>query len=144
MSQHEPHGGVHFSYGVMLWELLTGETPYKGIDDLAIAYGVAVNKLNLHIPSTCPPEWRDLLEGEGARFRLWILGCVLKTSFKSVRKLVILGNFVTSRGKETLKLIFQFFQGYLQSLATLSRNENEFVALVVKWDKFLPSSVLLE
>ena len=34
-----------WSYGVMLWELLTGETPYKGIDNLAIAYGVAVNKL---------------------------------------------------------------------------------------------------
>ena len=47
----------------MLWELLTGETPYKGIDDLAIAYGVAVNKLTLHIPSTCPPEWRELMEG---------------------------------------------------------------------------------
>ena len=52
------------SYGVMLWELLTGETPYKGIDDLAIAYGVAVNRLQLHIPSTCPEQWRVLLEGE--------------------------------------------------------------------------------
>ena len=48
----------------MLWELLTGETPYKGIDDLAIAYGVAVNKLTLHIPSTCPQQWRDLMEGK--------------------------------------------------------------------------------
>ena len=47
----------------MLWELLTGETPYKGIDDLAIAYGVAVNKLTLPIPSTCPQPWRQLMEG---------------------------------------------------------------------------------
>ncbi len=53
-----------WSYGVMLWELLTGETPYKGIDDLAIAYGVAVNKLQLHIPTTCPQQWKDLMEGE--------------------------------------------------------------------------------
>lgn len=45
----------------MLWELLTGQTPYKGIDDLAIAYGVAVNKLTLHVPSTCPQQWRDLM-----------------------------------------------------------------------------------
>ena len=54
----------HFSYGVMLWELLTGETPYKGIDDLAIAWGVAMNKLTLPIPSTCPQQWRELMEGE--------------------------------------------------------------------------------
>ncbi|XP_054260814.1 mitogen-activated protein kinase kinase kinase 11-like isoform X2 [Macrosteles quadrilineatus] len=51
-----------WSYGVLLWELLTGETPYKGIDALAIAYGVAVNKLTLPIPSTCPEQWRQLME----------------------------------------------------------------------------------
>lgn len=53
-----------WSYGVLLWELLTGETPYKGIDTLAVAYGVAVNKLTLPIPSTCPLPWRKLMEGE--------------------------------------------------------------------------------
>nr|QXO74913.1 MAPK [Penaeus chinensis] len=51
-----------WSYGVLLWELLTGETPYKGIDTLAIAYGVAMNKLRLHIPTTCPSNWRSLME----------------------------------------------------------------------------------
>lgn len=51
------------SYGVLLWELLTGETPYKGIDALAVAYGVAVNKLTLPIPSTCPQPFRELMEG---------------------------------------------------------------------------------
>jgi mitogen-activated protein kinase kinase kinase 9 len=51
------------SYGVLLWELLTGETPYKGIDALAVAYGVAVNKLTLPIPSTCPQPWKILMEG---------------------------------------------------------------------------------
>ncbi|PSN40611.1 Mitogen-activated protein kinase kinase kinase 21 [Blattella germanica] len=51
-----------WSYGVLLWELLTGETPYKGIDALAVAYGVAVNKLTLPIPSTCPQPWRELME----------------------------------------------------------------------------------
>lgn len=51
-----------WSYGVLLWELLTGETPYKGIDALAVAYGVAVNKLTLPIPSTCPQPWRFLME----------------------------------------------------------------------------------
>ncbi|XP_073945909.1 mitogen-activated protein kinase kinase kinase slipper isoform X3 [Choristoneura fumiferana] len=56
------HASDVWSYGVLLWELLTGETPYKGIDALAVAYGVAVNKLTLPIPSTCPEAWRDLME----------------------------------------------------------------------------------
>ncbi|XP_064489726.1 mitogen-activated protein kinase kinase kinase 11-like isoform X2 [Ornithodoros turicata] len=51
-----------WSYGVLLWELLTGETPYKGIDALAVAYGVAVNKLTLPIPSTCPSPFSSLME----------------------------------------------------------------------------------
>ena len=50
-----------WSFGVLLWELLTGEIPYKGIDPLAIAYGVAVNKLTLPIPSTCPQVFSDLI-----------------------------------------------------------------------------------
>jgi len=53
----------NYSYGVLLWELLTGEMPYKGIDVLAVAYGVAVNKLTLPIPSTCPQPFRELMEG---------------------------------------------------------------------------------
>ncbi|XP_077530298.1 mitogen-activated protein kinase kinase kinase 9-like [Haemaphysalis longicornis] len=51
-----------WSYGVLLWELLTGETPYKGIDALAVAYGVAVNKLTLPIPSTCPAPFSRLMQ----------------------------------------------------------------------------------
>uniref|UniRef100_A0A5S6R0B9 mitogen-activated protein kinase kinase kinase n=1 Tax=Trichuris muris TaxID=70415 RepID=A0A5S6R0B9_TRIMR len=50
-----------WSYGVLLWELLTGEVPYKGIDALAIAYGVAVNKLTLPIPSSCPEELSKIM-----------------------------------------------------------------------------------
>ncbi|XP_042201365.1 mitogen-activated protein kinase kinase kinase 10 [Callorhinchus milii] len=52
-----------WSFGVLLWELLTGELPYRDIDGLAVAYGVAVNKLTLPIPSTCPQPFVDLMEG---------------------------------------------------------------------------------
>ncbi|RWS28393.1 Mitogen-activated protein kinase kinase kinase 9-like protein, partial [Leptotrombidium deliense] len=50
-----------WSYGVVLWELLTGETPYKGIDALTVAYGVAINKFKLPIPSTCPSQFSSLM-----------------------------------------------------------------------------------
>ncbi|CAF97434.1 unnamed protein product, partial [Tetraodon nigroviridis] len=51
-----------WSFGVLLWELLTGEVPYREIDALAVAYGVAMNKLTLPIPSTCPEAFAQLLE----------------------------------------------------------------------------------
>ncbi|ELK30309.1 Mitogen-activated protein kinase kinase kinase 10 [Myotis davidii] len=51
-----------WSFGVLLWELLTGEVPYREIDALAVAYGVAMNKLTLPIPSTCPEPFARLLE----------------------------------------------------------------------------------
>ena len=71
---------THFSYGVMMWELLTGEVPYKGIDDVAIAYGVATNKYELHIPSTCPEQWQDLMKS------CWIYDSDIRPSFKDILK----------------------------------------------------------
>jgi mitogen-activated protein kinase kinase kinase 9 len=53
-----------WSYGVLLWELLTGEIPYKGFDSLSVAYGVAINTLTLPIPKTCPESWGNLMKCE--------------------------------------------------------------------------------
>ncbi|XP_013881170.1 mitogen-activated protein kinase kinase kinase 9 [Austrofundulus limnaeus] len=55
-------GSDIWSYGVLLWELLTGEVPFRSIDGLAVAYGVAMNKLALPIPSTCPEPFARLME----------------------------------------------------------------------------------
>lgn len=53
---------LFYSYGVVLWELLTGELPYRGIDTLAVAYGVANNQMNLPIPNSCPSVFADLMK----------------------------------------------------------------------------------
>ena len=43
-----------WSFGVCVWELLTGELPYKNVDSSAIIWGVGSNSLQLPIPSSCP------------------------------------------------------------------------------------------
>lgn len=53
-----------WSYGVLLWELLTGQIPYKGVDPVAIAYGIGSEKLTLPIPETCPEKFKELMTGE--------------------------------------------------------------------------------
>ncbi|KAM8834220.1 LOW QUALITY PROTEIN: mitogen-activated protein kinase kinase kinase 9 [Synchiropus picturatus] len=55
-------GSDIWSYGVLLWELLTSQVPFRGIDGLAVAYGVAMNKLSLPVPSTCPEPFARLME----------------------------------------------------------------------------------
>lgn len=69
-----------WSYGVLLWELLTGETPYKGFDSLSVAYGVAVNTLALPIPKTCPEAWGKLMKS------CWELDPHRRPSFRDIEK----------------------------------------------------------
>lgn len=59
------HVLVHLpSFGVLLWELLMSKVPYREIGTLAVACGVAINKLMLPIPSMYPGLFARLLEGE--------------------------------------------------------------------------------
>lgn len=53
---------LHRSYGIVLWELLTCETPYKDVDSSAIIWGVGSNSLHLPIPSTCPDGFQLLMK----------------------------------------------------------------------------------
>lgn len=49
------------SFGVVLWEMLTGEVPYKDVDSSAIIWGVGNNSLQLPIPDGCPDSFKLLL-----------------------------------------------------------------------------------
>ncbi|XP_039962811.1 mitogen-activated protein kinase kinase kinase 13-B isoform X1 [Bactrocera tryoni] len=50
-----------WSYGVVLWEMLTCEIPYKDVDSSAIIWGVGNNSLKLPIPSSCPEGFKLLV-----------------------------------------------------------------------------------
>uniref|UniRef100_A0A2M4A599 Mitogen-activated protein kinase kinase kinase dlk-1 n=1 Tax=Anopheles triannulatus TaxID=58253 RepID=A0A2M4A599_9DIPT len=51
-----------WSYGVVLWELLTGEVPYKNVDSSQIIFGVGNNSLYLPIPGSCPEGFKLLIK----------------------------------------------------------------------------------
>ncbi|XP_054718027.1 mitogen-activated protein kinase kinase kinase 13-like [Uloborus diversus] len=51
-----------WSFGVVLWELLTREIPYKDVDSSAIIWGVGNNSLHLPVPDSCPEAFRILLK----------------------------------------------------------------------------------
>ncbi|KAJ8542738.1 hypothetical protein K7X08_005261 [Anisodus acutangulus] len=51
-----------FSFGFVLWEILTGEEPYASMHYGAIIGGIVNNTLRPTIPSYCDPEWRCLME----------------------------------------------------------------------------------
>ncbi|GFR03690.1 mitogen-activated protein kinase kinase kinase 13-B [Trichonephila clavata] len=50
------------SFGVVLWELLTREVPYKDVDSSAIIWGVGNNSLHLPVPDSIPEAFRILLK----------------------------------------------------------------------------------
>ncbi|KAH9524917.1 hypothetical protein Btru_028249 [Bulinus truncatus] len=51
-----------WSYGVVLWELLTKEVPFNGIEGFQVAWLVVEKGERLMIPSSCPPSFRKLME----------------------------------------------------------------------------------
>ncbi|KAL9436243.1 hypothetical protein AB3S75_022321 [Citrus x aurantiifolia] len=51
-----------FSFGISMWEILTGEEPYADMHCGAIIGGIVKNTLRPTIPERCDPEWRKLME----------------------------------------------------------------------------------
>ncbi|XP_022856153.1 uncharacterized protein LOC111377307 isoform X2 [Olea europaea var. sylvestris] len=51
-----------FSFGIALWEILTGEEPYANMHCGAIIGGIVKNTLRPPIPEKCDSGWRILME----------------------------------------------------------------------------------
>ncbi|XP_010540658.1 PREDICTED: uncharacterized protein LOC104814354 [Tarenaya hassleriana] len=51
-----------FSFGIVLWEILTGEEPYANMHYGAIIGGIVNNTLRPTVPTYCDSEWRLIME----------------------------------------------------------------------------------
>ncbi|KAL5973972.1 hypothetical protein ACLOJK_030632 [Asimina triloba] len=51
-----------YSFGIAMWELLTGEEPYADMHCASIIGGIVNNSLRPQVPSWCDPEWKSLME----------------------------------------------------------------------------------
>ncbi|XP_050216302.1 uncharacterized protein LOC126667389 [Mercurialis annua] len=51
-----------YSFGIVMWEVLTGEEPYAGLHCASIIGGIVNNSLRPEIPTWCDPEWKSLME----------------------------------------------------------------------------------
>ncbi|KAL3998591.1 Protein kinase domain family protein [Acanthocheilonema viteae] len=69
-----------WSFGVVLWELLTQEIPYKDVDSMAIIWGVGSNNLSLPIPDTAPEGLKLLLR------QCWSIKPQNRPSFSQILK----------------------------------------------------------
>ncbi|XP_041002309.1 uncharacterized protein LOC121248027 [Juglans microcarpa x Juglans regia] len=51
-----------YSFGIVMWEILTGEKPYANLLSEEIIAGKIKGNLRPEIPSWCDPTWRSLME----------------------------------------------------------------------------------
>ncbi|KAL6911602.1 hypothetical protein ACP4OV_000407 [Aristida adscensionis] len=50
-----------YSFGIVMWELLTGDEPYSDMRAAEIIGGIVNDSLRPQIPSWCDPEWKALM-----------------------------------------------------------------------------------
>eukprot|EP01018_Ginkgo_biloba_P021368 Gb_34649 [translate_table: standard] len=69
-----------YSFGIVMWELLTGEEPYANMHCGEIIGGILNDTLRPSIPSWCEPAWRSLME------RCWSSDPGQRPSFPDIAK----------------------------------------------------------
>ncbi|GMY35914.1 putative serine/threonine-protein kinase SIS8 [Fagus crenata] len=69
-----------YTFGIVMWELLTGEEPYAKKRSAEIIAGIIEGNLRPEIPSWCDPAWRQLME------RCWSSNPDSRPAFSEIAK----------------------------------------------------------
>ncbi|CAK9133982.1 unnamed protein product [Ilex paraguariensis] len=69
-----------YSFGIAMWELLTGEEPYANMRSKEIIGGIIKGNLRPEIPRWCDPTWRSLME------RCWSSDPDARPAFSEIAK----------------------------------------------------------
>ncbi|XP_072992046.1 uncharacterized protein [Typha latifolia] len=51
-----------YSFGIVMWEILTGDEPYADMHTGAVIGGILSNTLRPLVPTSCDVEWRKIME----------------------------------------------------------------------------------
>ncbi|VDO52528.1 unnamed protein product [Haemonchus placei] len=80
-----------WSFGVVLWELLTRKDPHQGHLPITVAYLVSTSGFDLPIADDCPLKWKDIMQScwNKHNFTYFFNDCFysLLTSFSKMRRL---------------------------------------------------------
>ncbi|XP_071738117.1 uncharacterized protein [Rutidosis leptorrhynchoides] len=67
-----------FSFGITMWEILTGDEPYANMHCGAIIGGIVKDTLRPAVPENCDPEWKKLME------QCWSADPIIRPSFTEI------------------------------------------------------------
>ncbi|WZY92556.1 hypothetical protein YC2023_064885 [Brassica napus] len=67
-----------FSFGIAMWEILTGQEPYADMHCGAIIGGIVNNTLRPSVPEKCDQMWRELME------QCWSFDPAIRPSFTEI------------------------------------------------------------
>lgn len=100
MIRHKPYGRKVdvYSFGLILWEMVSGSIPYEDMTPIQAAYAVVNKNLRPAFPKSCPPAMRALIE------QCWSLQPEKRPEFWQVVK--VLEQFESSLAHDgTLKMV---------------------------------------
>ncbi|OIW19439.1 hypothetical protein TanjilG_09459 [Lupinus angustifolius] len=69
-----------YSFGIVMWEVLTGDEPYADMHSASLIGGIVNNSLRPRTPTWCDPEWKSLMES------CWASNPTERPSFSEISK----------------------------------------------------------